>query len=82
MIRKEQKAEVIAANRTHETDTGSPGSTDRNPDRAHQAAHRASEGAQARQPFPSWPAEDGWSAPQHARLPEEEGHRALQSYHR
>ena len=24
MIRKEQKAEVIAANRTHETDTGSP----------------------------------------------------------
>ena len=64
MIRKEQKAEVIAANRTH------------------QAAHRASEGAQARQPFPSWPAEDGWSAPQHARLPEEEGHRALQSYHR
>ena len=43
------------------------------PDCAHRRAPRAPEAASEGQPLPPWSAEDGWSAPQHAQLPDEEG---------
>ena len=67
MIRKEQKAEVIAANRTHETDTGSPEvQIAILTERIKQLTEHLKEHKH-----------DNHSRP--GRIPEEEGYRALQS---
>ena len=69
MITKSEKTAVIEANKTHEGDTGSP------------SAHRAPEGAPERQAQPSGHVQDGRQAPPSARLPRQEGHRALSCDH-
>ena len=70
MIRKDEKTAVIEANRTHETDTGSPEVqvailtarinelTEHLKISSHQRADRAPEDPQAGQPLPPRPVQD------------------------
>ena len=59
MILKEKKTQVILENATHEGDTGSPEvQVAILTARINELTDPAR--AQARQPLPSWPADDGW----------------------
>ena len=54
-----------------------PGSTGCYPDCSHRRTDRAPEAASQGQSLSPWPAQDGWSAPQHAQLFAEEGRKPL-----
>ena len=67
----ENKQNIIASARVHDTDTGSPEV------QIAVLTKRINEGQQERSSQPPRPAEDGWPPPQPSGLPAEEGHRAL-----
>ncbi len=76
-LTKDRKTGIIGTYRTHDSDTGSPGSPGRAAQRSHQLPHRAFQDSREGSPFAPRPAQAGRPAPASARLSEEQGLRAL-----